>query len=122
MIAKTARSAVIGVFAVICSLAFPVSAEENDGAKKCIHINRISSVRVIDNQHIRFKMSGGTDYLNTLPHTCPGLGKHTPIMYKTSLNQLCDLDTVTVLNSIGGGFMRGASCGLGKFVPLTEDE
>jgi hypothetical protein len=43
-------------------------------------------------------------------------------MYRTSLNQLCDLDIITVLNSLGFGFMRGPSCGLGSFQPVTEDE
>lgn len=97
-------------------------AEESDEAKKCIQINRISSVDVIDNQNVKFKVTGGPDYINTIPNKCPGLSKHDPIMYKTSLSQLCDLDTITVLHSIGGGFSRGASCGLGKFVPVEEDE
>ncbi len=56
-------------------------------------------------------MDGGPDYMSTLPHKCPGLSKHDTIMYETSLNQLCDLDTITVLNQIGGGFMRGPTCG-----------
>ena len=118
LIEKTAES----ILALsIIAMAASVYAEESTESKKCIQISRISSVDVIDNQTVKFKVTGGPDYLNTLPNKCPGLSKHDPIMYKTSLSQLCDLDTITVLHSIGGGFSRGASCGLGEFVPVEEE-
>lgn len=43
-------------------------------------------------------------------------------MYRTSLSQLCDLDMITVLNDFGSGFTPGASCGLGRFYPITKEE
>ena len=43
-------------------------------------------------------------------------------MYKTSLPQLCDLDMITVLYNQGFGFSQGASCSLGRFHPVSEDE
>jgi hypothetical protein len=103
----------------------PVQAEDApaavDGEKKCIALQRIRSTKVIDNQHIRFELQGGKYYMNELPNKCPGLRKDKPFMYKTSLNQLCDLDIITVLEQAGGSFMQGASCGLGKFVPYDKD-
>ena len=107
--------------AAVSVLAVPAMADEDSGAKRCLPLSNISSIKVVDNQHLRFDMRGGPDYMNTLPNKCPGLSKHTPIMYKTSLSQLCDLDTVTVLQTVGGGFMRGATCGLGKFEPMDKD-
>ncbi|GIX30548.1 MAG: hypothetical protein KatS3mg124_1020 [Porticoccaceae bacterium] len=117
LVGRTALAALIG-------LPLGLSAAE-DGAqggaeKRCIPLSRISSVRVLDDQHIRFEMAGGPDYLNTLPRRCPGLNRNDPILYKTSLSELCDLDTITVLHQVGGGFMRGATCGLGTFVPVEE--
>ena len=115
---------VIGTAALGCVLALSAGAAlaaEKEG-KKCIQINRISSIDVVDSKHIRFKTTGGPDYMNTLPHKCPGLSKHDTIMYETALSQLCDLDTITVLDQLGGGFMRGPTCGLGKFVPIDESE
>jgi hypothetical protein len=35
------------------------------------------------------------------------------------LSQLCSTDIITVLMMGGPGLMRGASCGLGKFQPVT---
>jgi hypothetical protein len=92
-----------------------------DGEKKCIALQRIRNTKVIDNQHIRFELLGGKYYMNELPSKCPGLRKDKPFMYKTSLSQLCDLDIITVLEQTGGGYMQGASCGLGKFVPHDKD-
>lgn len=58
--------------------------------------------------------------------TCPadvsGLRRNDTIMYRTVLNQLCNIDVFTVLENIGGGFMPGASCTLGMFYPVSQEE
>jgi hypothetical protein len=41
-------------------------------------------------------------------------------MYRTSLNQLCDLDVITVLDDSGFGLMPQASCGLGQFYAIDK--
>ncbi len=91
-------------------------------AKHCVSLLRIDRTDIIDDSNILFYMTDGTIYRNQLPHRCPGLRRADSFMYRTSLNQLCDLDIITVLNSLGFGFMRGPSCGLGSFQPVTEDE
>ena len=116
------KIAALIMIAPLCSLAAPVFADDSGEAKKCIQISQISNARVIDSQNIRFEMRGGPDYMNTLPYKCIGLSKNDPFMYETSLSRLCDLDTITVLQRLGGGYSKGASCGLGKFVPIAEDE
>ncbi len=116
------------IAALAVALAAPLAQAEEQAAepaaegKRCIPIQRIKSTRVVDNQHIKFELTGGEVLMNTLPHKCPGLSRNDPFMYKTSLSQLCDLDTITVLQHIGGGFMPGATCGLGKFVPYVEEK
>ena len=121
MTSRIMRLAIAGLMSA-AFFTIPALADDEESAKKCIPLYRISSVDVLDSQHIRFETHGGPDYMNTLPNKCPGLSKHDPIMYKTSLNRLCDLDTITVLNQIGSGFIQGATCGLGKFVPMEEIE
>lgn len=120
------RILAVAAMAMGLALAGHVSAEEKAeekaGGKKCVSLHSISSTKVLDNQRIKFEMDGGSDYVNMLPRKCPGLNKNTPIMYKTSLSQLCDLDTITVLNSMGGGYMPSATCGLGRFEPFVEEE
>lgn len=112
-------------FAIAAVLAgAPAVAEDQDtqADENCIPLNRINNVEVLDRQHLLFRMTGRNHYLNTLPHACPSLRRHTPIMYRTSLNRLCSLDTVRVLENYGGGYYPGAGCGLGTFTPISDDE
>lgn len=97
---------------------------EHDGHDDAgIHCLRLSSIReseIINNRHILFRLPGGKAYVNVLPRACPGLTRQTPFMYRTSLNELCDLDVITILDSIGFGMTPGASCGLGRFYPVDD--
>jgi hypothetical protein len=83
----------------------------------CVQTSQIRSTRVIDDQTIDFQMRNGTVMRNTLPNRCPGLGFAQAFSYRTSVNQLCNVDIITVVQQ-GGGPVRGASCGLGQFVPV----
>ena len=91
-------------------------------SQRCVAINRIDQLKVVDRENVLFYMRGKEIYLNHLSHPCPGLSRHKTLMYRTSLNQLCDVDVITVLEDIGGGFMPGASCGLGAFRPISSEE
>jgi hypothetical protein len=89
-------------------------------AVNCITLSQIRSSKVIDDRTIDFKMTGGKVYRNTLPYSCPSLGFEERFSYRTGLNQLCDVDTIRVLQSYGGGLQEGAGCGLGKFQPMQK--
>jgi hypothetical protein len=93
-------------------------ARETGDAVNCIPLHQIRESRVRSDNVIDFRASGKKWYRNTLPHSCPSLGFEERFLYKTSLSQLCSVDTITVLYSAGGGIDRGASCGLGKFQPV----
>ena len=84
--------------------------------KNCVQLTNIKETRVRNDSVIDFIMRDGKVYRNTLAHSCPNLGFEERFMYKTSLSQLCSVDTVTVLQSPGAS--RGATCGLGKFQPI----
>ncbi len=84
----------------------------------CINLAQIRSSQVRDNQTIDFMMAGGKVYRNALPQQCGSLGFERSFTYSTSLTQLCNVDIITVLQNVGGGLQRGASCGLGQFTPV----
>ena len=84
----------------------------------CINIAQIRGSQVRDNQTIDFMMAGGKIYRNELPQQCGNLGFDRSFTYSTSLTQLCNVDIITVLQNVGGGLQRGASCGLGQFTPV----
>lgn len=91
-------------------------------AERCLGITRIRDMDVLDSRNILFRTRPDQVYLNTLPRSCGGLTRFKTISYKTSLHELCDVDIITVLNDVGGGYMPGASCGLGKFYPISNED
>lgn len=84
----------------------------------CLRVQNIRETRVRDDRTIDFYMLGGKQvYRNTLPQSCPSLGFEQRFAYRTQINQLCAVDTITVL--MNGPIRRGATCGLGQFQPIT---
>jgi hypothetical protein len=68
-------------------------------------------------------MRGDDVYLNELPYQCPQLGFYKSYTYSTSINQLCNTEIITVLDTAAR--QRLGSCGLGKFeklTPISEEE
>lgn len=90
----------------------------SDDVQNCVNLGHIKSTRVLDNKTILFNMNGGKKLVNRLPHTCHGLKFEKRFGYKTSLHQLCNVDTIFVVTSYG----RGATCGLGMFEKYVEPE
>ena len=84
----------------------------------CVNLQSIRETRVRDDSTIDFYLNGGKTYRNTLPYKCSGLGFQQAFSYKTSLTRLCSVDLITVIQQ-GGGPIRGATCGLGQFQPVT---
>ncbi len=84
----------------------------------CINLSQIRDSQVRDSKTIDFMMAGGKVFRNELPQQCGTLGFDRAFTYSTSLTQLCNVDIITVLQNVGGGLNRGASCGLGQFTPV----
>lgn len=89
-------------------------------AVNCIDTHRIDTTNIVSNEVIDFKMRGGKVYRNTLPHSCSGLAMEDRFSYRSSIGQLCSVDTVRVLHSYGGRLEEGVGCGLGKFQPMEK--
>ncbi len=92
------------------------AAREIGQPVNCINRSSIRESRVHSDRVIDFRTNGRKWYRNTLPYRCPSLGFEKSFGYKTSLNQLCSVDIITVLRTTPS--MSGPSCGLGKFQPI----
>ncbi|MCP5144000.1 MAG: hypothetical protein H6978_16325 [Gammaproteobacteria bacterium] len=93
---------------------------DGENAERCVSMMRIDRTKIVDDQNILFYMHGDKVYLNHLQYSCPTLKMNDVFMTSTSLNELCNVDIITVLERLGFGFNRGASCGLGLFYPIDE--
>ena len=90
----------------------PPAATPDGRPVSCVQTNNIRNTRVHGDSVIDFHMNNGKVYRNTLPMSCPGLGFEERFMYRTSISQLCSVDTITVLQT--PGLSQGATCGLGR--------
>ena len=86
-------------------------------AQQCIPIQSIRQSHVRSDQVIDFEMAGGRFYRVTLPQSCPELGFEEAFTYRADNEQLCSVDTITVLHRASP--VRGVTCGLGPFQPVT---
>jgi hypothetical protein len=85
----------------------------------CIQTNQIRQTQVRNDSVIDFETINNRIYRNTLPQSCPTLGFERRFAYKTTIGQLCSIDTITVLQT----GVPGLTCGLGTFqrVELTDN-
>lgn len=88
---------------------------------ECVSLTRVTRTEVLDEQTILFHMRGQKTYSNHLPRECPGLDEQTRFTYKTTSNQLCSNDTITLFER-GAQLSPGITCRLGKFVPSSAEE
>ena len=94
------------------------AVQQTGKPQSCLDLARIDHTRVRDDQTIDFFTHGGKVYRNRLPYSCPSLGIEERFSYSTGTQELCSVDSITVLLG-GGGLSQGASCGLGDFVPVS---
>ncbi len=114
-----------GVFAGGSAIAMGQRSDDklpmmaNGAPVDCVSLRQIRSTKVVDDRTIDFRMAGGKTLRNSLPHSCPRLKFEDRFSYRTSLGQLCSIDTIRVLHDYGGRLQEGAGCGLGKFQPVV---
>ena len=97
--------------------AFNDSFEATGESNNCINTRRIRETSIIDKEHILFKLSHGEYAVNKLPRTCHSLRRGKTFAYAPIAQQLCSVDTITVLDdNLPMGFrLVGPRCGLGQF-------
>lgn len=95
-----------------------VEATPTGPAVNCIPLTGIEETKVRSDRVIDFIMrSRDRVYRVTLDQPCPELGFEQRFLYETSLSELCSADIITVFHTSPP--MRGASCGLAPFQPVT---
>jgi hypothetical protein len=122
--------AVGGAAALAASAALLAQDAANDAARadidreplRCITVTRLERTEVVGDRTVLFYMRDGDVYRNRLARSCPGLEREKRFTYRVHGNQLCSVDTITVLESRAFGLSEGFTCALGDFRPITEEE
>jgi hypothetical protein len=116
------KLAVISLISFMYMSSASAKSAEADNSIPCLTLSRVKNVDILDNKHLVFQTGVNDFYLNTLPYACNGLRLNDSFLYSTSINQICNVDVISVLNKTGPGYQTGASCGLGFFVAIDKDE
>ena len=119
MFEKTFGTATI---AGLCGIALFAAARADDPPKEnphCLQLAMIDHTESVSDRDILFYLKNRTIYRNELPHACGGLKAGRPFTYRVSTEQLCDIDTITMLEDQPGGLFPTETCALGKF-ELTD--
>ncbi|TRO95185.1 hypothetical protein FKB34_09660 [Glycocaulis profundi] len=128
---KTASLSVLGACALALSAAAPGFAVQPDDAlegfrqtgqtQSCVALNRVRSMKPVDETRMLVEMRGGATYLNTLRSRCSNIDRsYTYIEYRTTGSQLCQGEILTVVDQ--GSRMMTGSCSLGAYELLEPVE
>lgn len=88
----------------------------------CLRLLAIDDSSILDSQHMLFTTKDKRLYVNTFPVACPGMRAGDTYAFRTSLNQLCNQDVITILRPGGHYFIPGVSCGIGMFEEVTPQQ
>ena len=109
--------------AVDTDAAAEATADDIDReGERCISVSRLRDTYVVDDRTVLFYMYGGDVYRNVLSRDCPSLKRERRFSYKVTVNRLCSVDWITVIEGFGRGLSPGISCGLGQFFEISEGE
>jgi hypothetical protein len=126
MIRASLAGLAVGALPLLLSSAAALAQDEDAPfdrtPRKCIRVTSIDQTEAVDDQNILFYMRGSDVYRNHLPRNCPRLERENRIAYRVYSGQLCDHDTITVLEDSVSGLQGGFTCSLGEFVPLSPEE
>jgi hypothetical protein len=112
--------AVVGLSALAVVASGQPGERSQTESPTCLGLPRIDRTEIVGDRTIVFYMKDRTIYKNELPQSCPALRSNQPFMYRVAMNQLCQMDTITVLERWGFGFTPGMSCPLGRFSAIDE--
>lgn len=113
---------VFGLGASVLTGSAPAQDSSSGRDPQCLDLRRIRSTTVVDDRTLLFRMRNGSVYKNDLTRACPGLSNEKRFMYRVTMDRLCAIDIITVLEDRGFGFTPGASCSLGQFAEISSDE
>lgn len=104
-------------------LASSLSATDYGKPERCLQTSEYTRIEVLDKKHLLFEGRGGKYWLNTLRNECPGLRKGAVLQLDLTTNRVCNLDTVTAIETRRFYVDRiSATCSLNAFVGIPKEQ
>lgn len=103
-------------------LASAPQSENDSGPVNCLHRDAYTDIEVINPELLLFHGRSHKLWLNRLRQSCPGLHLDHTLAFDMRHGRLCHLDTVSGADILGGRYLPGARCSLGKFDPVSPEQ
>jgi hypothetical protein len=85
--------------------------------RQCLQTRDIQETRPFENNAIMFRTGANRWLRNDLADTCPALDRDRAIVFRSTVGQMCENDTVDIVDTVTRttwGF-----CQLGRFTPVS---
>ncbi len=90
---------------------------------RCLPSHTYDRVEILDDRHLVFYGRRNQVWLNKLRHKCPGLRRRDALKFDITGSRLCELDSVTAIESRGFGIDEtSAKCALGSFQEIPAEQ
>lgn len=103
-------------------LASAPQAEKDSDTVNCLHRDAYTDIEVINPELLLFHGRSDRLWLNRLRQSCVGLRQDHTLALDMRNGRLCDLDSVSGVDILGGHYLPGARCSLGKFDPVSPEQ
>ena len=103
-------------------LASAPRAEKDSDTVNCLHRDAYTDIEVINPELLLFHGRSDRLWLNRLRQSCVGLRQDHTLALDMRNGRLCDLDSVSGVDVLGGHYLPGARCSLGKFDPVSPEQ
>lgn len=103
-------------------LASAPAPEHDPGSANCLHREAYTDIEVINSELLLFHGRSDRLWLNRLGQSCTGLRMDHTLALDMRNGRLCHLDTVSGVDMLGGHYLPGARCSLGKFDPVSPEQ
>ena len=103
-------------------LASAPRPERDSGPVNCLQRDAYTDIEVINPELLLFHGRSDRLWLNRLGQSCTGLRLDHTLALDMRHGRLCHLDTVSGVDMLGGHYLPGARCSLGKFDPVSPEQ
>ena len=103
-------------------LASAPQAEKDSDTVSCLHRDAYTDIEVINPELLLFHGRSDRLWLNRLRQSCVGLRQDHTLALDMRNGRLCALDSVSGVDILGGHYLPGARCSLGKFDPVSPEQ
>lgn len=99
-------------------LAETLTDEDYGDVTRCIDMGRINDSKILDRQHVAFKVSGRRIYIVKLIMPCRSLDYDDVLSLHSSSGRLCRLDSIHTIDRASG--IPGVPCQIDSFRQVSK--